>query len=869
MAKRKQQKTYDQRSLELRDQLDTQNPTTSRPLEPVSDPMSVGQAHQTSTSKVGRIVTGRIIQSMPHLNWYRVHFQTGYGTMPCCKLSGDSNLMPLGTREVGPLLPDNDVLVFMDPELHFGIILGAYPRITENPNLLFPDWVNQGGGTGVLREGYYKEYLTTLQRKHGVKNFSASRPLDATSYDWGRINELGGRMLMTPFMIQAMADEITGLQCFYFNQLCRLTGHNLDIRSAATEFRVRDNESEFQIYSGEAIYPWEQLGQKDKDGDPVKENEAEDVLHKRPVAALDVDKEKAVPFHRKRIWGGYAGQGGLREVVGPDKTPVAYEYDDDNNPNALFREQVGLDGSWALSSAKSIVLAKRAAQISPKLIKHPNTPNGEEYKASGTYGEGPDHKIKDLEEPEGEHNQWLTAAGALDFHAHLFKWKALHPFVYNKELFTAEEGDLATVSETPDYSTLESQHCLDRPTPIKIKIDERYGETNFYQVLSHLTMTEDGIIKLECGYGNSLIFGPDGITLDSPADIKFRTGRNIVAMAGHDINLTARESLDLSATNKDLRIKSQKNMQLLAKEGGILVETKSTGNTQTYKDKVGEDVESAGITFLAKAASVNVLGAGVYVKALEKDGIALDSNNGDAPITTHSTTFERRIKHDARDVYGLSKSKTVNVYTSTSTHINTPMTVNGYLFVDGSGLFKNGINVVFGHIATSQSENFQGKVGVLKEASLEDAKSKIETIDLYEKNYSTAATETFEAFVAAYYGEKKISNPETYVNMAFSFRTEAQYGTEDFVWLAPSWQQQGDSGDGWTEEAIDYQGDTYMVYPGKKNWRDKQTLLTYEPNLLQSATGEITEKAPTADNYEDAKYSSLQVTKLEGGLKHI
>jgi hypothetical protein len=112
-------------------------------------------------------------------------------------------------------------------------------------------------------------------------------------------------------------------------------------------------------------------------------------------------------------------------------------------------------------------------------------------------------------------------------------------------------------------------------------------------------------------------------------------------MAGHDLILKAKESADLTATNHDVRIKAERNMQVVAgsddgSAGGILLESRSKSAGPWSGE--GEAAQSSGIILKAPDSGIFASGSKVRLNApnrLTLDGFDKEgANKGVLQIST-------------------------------------------------------------------------------------------------------------------------------------------------------------------------------------------------------------------------------------------
>src|SRR5207244_2245705 len=95
----------------------------------------------------------------------------------------------------------------------------------------------------------------------------------------------------------------------------------------------------------------------------------EDVQFGVAKAKLEPSQADQQPFFRYQEYGGYLGQAHTRSVAIPPEGGEVNRFSDKTAIPGVFREVIGLDGTYALESAKRIVLAKRSLIPIPKRVK--------------------------------------------------------------------------------------------------------------------------------------------------------------------------------------------------------------------------------------------------------------------------------------------------------------------------------------------------------------------------------------------------------------------------------------------------------------------------------------------------------------------
>lgn len=366
------------------------------------DSMRAAQAHMQSLGFAGHWVRGMVVHALPYYHWYKVQCGDGFGWQAACKLES-CGLVPVGPRNISPLPPGSLVMLYLPKGFNYGFIAGAVPPMVAEGKVVCPDWVVQGGNSGIKREDAHKFPIKNLYKEGGVRDFSSQRPQDATAFEEGWVTPTGLAVTIDDFFLQVRVNEMCGLFMSWYDSWCRLAGVQLHIESSIHEEACVEDEGEAHYFRGYATYPWEGIGLYDSGTDIAKEYTDKEVQYTKAVGKVDLPEgeEDVQPLYRAREYGGYMGQGYYREVVKPAKQSGKRKFKDDASPpdEGLFREHIGLDGSYCIASAKRLAFLKRCKLVSPWQKKLPEDQNGDDqkknnYKFSGKTGGGPEHKMK-------------------------------------------------------------------------------------------------------------------------------------------------------------------------------------------------------------------------------------------------------------------------------------------------------------------------------------------------------------------------------------------------------------------------------------------------------------------------------------------
>lgn len=161
--------------------------------------------------------------------------------------------------------------------------------------------------------------------------------------------------------------------------------------------------------------------------------------------------------------------------------------------------------------------------------------------------------------------------------AYTLGWEGLHTFHYHsKDYYLPNESELGEFNKSvlPVYSSLSRYQYLGEdpesvyPETISVKVDHRYGEVKIYLNTAVFGLKADGNFILQSGCGASIKSVAGNLELTAPGDIIMRPGRNLVALSGHDTVIKARNSVDISASENDIRMVAWSNFMVGGAVGG-------------------------------------------------------------------------------------------------------------------------------------------------------------------------------------------------------------------------------------------------------------------------------------------------------------
>lgn len=897
---------------------------------PVSDPNCKLVGHELGFCDTGKMCLGYIIDGSAISNCYRVHLEKRSPIVAVPLTGAGSALM--GATEINTYPPGTPVIVMVHDKVSTGYIMGAVPMLLQTADTAFHDYISQASRKRV--DDCHKKFLR-MPGGGGFVDASGWRPFDATlASEWGAITTTGCKVTLDDFMVQASVNEMCGVWGFYHDSMLRIAGYNMQIWTAGAEEEDYIDQSEAYNFEGWSPFAWEGNGAI-KPGVPTVAEFTPDQYQCAtgcPWYAHWENKSDYVQgFHRTQLWHGYLGQGRRLIVQVPPKgqevftleaggekvtPPPAYDSDpngscgggcnvdstpskpSDTPPIGLHEDNIALDGRRFIASAKGVVIAKRMLIPMHVRRKRPDHPEGDDaetnYKSAGLHGKGPDHPITGDFKAEDPHPNMQRASGVLDLHAYLFNYAGLHAFYWHKKDFKTFEQDELDYAEyqhrVPNFGQLRGSMYLKEPPPKNIEIDHRYNKDgkkqNFYETTSAISLLEDGSVVISDGYGAEIRMCGGCLILSAPGDVWMKSGRHSQIWSGGDGIIRANGSVDISTSTKNVRIKSEKNVMILAgnnqyskgKDGGVLIE--SRGEMITYDfEKPGDEVRFGGVVLRAPDSNVAALAHQIYLRSgggnndFEPGNITIDAGKGEKDIITKSNRIFNYVGEDGQicNFFSLADAgdpQVAHYFSRDFTLLSGSLGLEENI-IAGKGLLCRDFIVCDGPIV--------GDAVVFPcEGDCEkDVNEAIDKIVEYIYKILPEMANKFhdEYLMALWYGEKRAGNDRVMDIMEFSWRTDDQYKIPDFMLYEDRWQQMaritGKIPDTWTEYPVKSKvaGETYP-FPGKKWLVDEPCYRTQDFNLLQWEGDGFRDKTrgkeDLAAEYKEPSYEQSKPKKING-----
>jgi hypothetical protein len=867
---------------------------------PAADPTQSAHGHRKSLTPHSDIRHGYVVDYVAYARCYRVFLDGNHPIIPCALLMQGSST-PWGARSLSSIPPGCGVQVLVHPQRTYGFIIGVEPRQRIDARESRADWISQSGRCGLRVDGVHRQVFQCTG-KGGVIDWSTNRPMDSLSGEEGWITETGVRIFIDPFMAQLAANEACGVTVFYHDDLLRLAGYNLHQFTCGSTLEVLDDEGEVHWVGGWSPFPWEQLGCLRPGVDPFRDVTAQAAQFDEPhYSYVEPKEDRQIPFQRTLDLRGYLGQGGKRMILtppegelylpGPPADPARPPPAPDERPEGVLDEFRSLTGRYAVRSAKGIHLAKRVGIPAPRPRRRPEDPAGdnpENYRPSGHAGAGPAHRLAGGPAADGTLPHLRQAAGLIDLHAWVFNWEAYHPLHYHGndwELPEEAETRLAPPRPASRFADLAHRFFLPRPEALRLKVDHRYGTVDYFPNEANVDMNDDGSVVLADGYGAEIRLVGGHIYFHCPGDIWFLPGRNINGWAGRDLCLRARNSCDITATDRDVRLKAEKNLHLLGgndgRVGGVLIESNAP-SSYAYDDAVGEDVVSGGVQLRASAGALVTWSKDVYIRTGGGDiasggQIVIDADRGRGVITTNSRFLINYAAESMADYFGTAgEIRAANIYSAQGNVLGAALEVVGSGIFTGTVLVNGWFEAVGGHIATELAQNPKyAYVAPLKDRPLAEARDVLErAVEVEKKSIDEARRGYRQGFTEYWYKEPNAGSDKTIRAAHVTLRTDGQYGTAGFDLYEARWQQLArlahEPRTAWVERPVRVGNRATYPYPGADAWAKDAHLHEQDPTLYDGAAGQTRPRGGAeAGPYEQPRLGVDKTRVLDGNYTII
>lgn len=829
--------------------------------EPAAD---ANKNYGVSTSLVqptGVLTEGIIKYALPGYGGYRVAL---FGLGGVIRARNGMNAYE-GTSDVSVLPIGTHVIVAANPSTSLGTIIGIKPMIQGEAADAFCDFVVQGSGVGLYCSPHYLDYLSRTADAAAALPYAGDRPLDGLPGDWTVMSPTGVGLHADTEMAYIRTSELCGLFLFREDGHARLSGESLAMESLSV--REESGVTAYETYAEtqQAFYPWEAVGYANPGGMTLQTFEQE-AVYAGTTAKTEPTSLDAIPIARLTTYGGYLGQGELTIL----STPTGDTENRLSNPTesrGLFREQVMLDGTYLLESARQMFFVK-ATDI-PVLHRNASRDylaEGETYRSSGTGIEGDEHIVSQLHSGD----PLADATGLSDLYAYASAWQGLHAAVYNPNVEV--KYPTAASSFSP---SLEGTDRITPPSPEKVRIDHRYNEVDIYRVLSLFAFLPDGTVVLRDGLGAELRMS-GGVVELSGTGVYVNAAKTVSVLAGQ-VALRAQQDIEVVSSLASVRIKAERNVMVMGGHsgiGGVLIESRSVGYDSQWPAEVGE-ASIAGVMIKSTQSAVGIYGGEVLLQTGPTDAGSL---NGriiiDSPqnsIILRSVT-QHSYSQGYYDHFGDHPDRVArtNYRAPGLTLISGSLSVSEQIVGGGSMQIRDNYTTEKGHYASTLSQDYQGLVGIEKQPGLIAKTLKRSETDLQEAK--KAGQEALDNYRDTLRAENRPGNPETIRAATFGFPSSEAYGASNVTLVQPYWQQLLPSGTSWREPIVKYRGnDSTRPWPGHSRWEDPAGYkeVDGESVYFDKLRQRPIDPTENRETYEQITPPTIRNVSIQSGLKTV
>jgi hypothetical protein len=312
---------------------------------------------------------------------------------------------------------------------------------------------------------------------------------------------------------------------------------------------------------------------------------------------------------------------------------------------------------------------------------------------------------------------------------------------------STRKADDNVVQGPIDFSQLRGKQFIPLPEPQEVAIDHRFS-AKFYELLSCLDFLPDGGMVLRGGMGCEIKMSGGNVTISAPGDVMVQTGRSIINYAGDDFIAKAHNSADITASNKDLRLKAEVNLDIMGGNSGsgrTLIECRADGSNNDVTNKFGEDVQQSGLILSSGNSNLSMIaGNDLYLRTMF-GSINIDAAKGQGSIKTSSNNVINYTNSFSM-AYSSGNVESAHIFTQNTAAISGSIIATRQLTITDGGIFANGrMGSIDGQLGKKGPET-DGQLAILRQ-QLDANKNQLR--DSYE-----------QAFTTGLYSEKKIGNDD-------------------------------------------------------------------------------------------------------------
>lgn len=682
--------------------------------------------------------------------------------LPCLWLSDTFNRW-FGAKRITPPSIGTEVAVICSNDSKYGVIVGTLNATGE--------WADKPAenifATPVDRE---QDTEAHKSKDWGFGSFlidgSDGVPLDALPGDDITINAQGALSAVLELLTMIRGGNAASIETFVFDQLTRITGYNLQERTSLYDRNVMEDHG---------------FVSEDESGSHILDETLGNGL---PDDTEEENMGSARRFQNLRGW-----LGGLVQkfILRPDMSPVKMDEAADKNDLGLYQRYEHLSGLVLERSLTGGGIIKGMSIPVPKKKKEADNPSGNSDKIKND-------PIKEFKFSSSPGTPASAGCQTRDFLAYLFnKVAAARLSEMDKDWDVPDEATCPTLNDQSNppgaggfYREFPNEVDAMKDSSNGSVMSDKSGVMKTRQGTAWCMVLPDGSVSIRDIWGSQIEMRGGHIDISASKDIRLSAGGSVVVLGGDDCIIKGRKSVDITATEQQVRIRSQREMFIHAEGGGMLISLGSAG--QKFAKKDGEERALPGIC----------------IKVPDKGGVTI--NAGQLTCNLSDALF---INEDGEGNFPKIWGK-----------------ISGcYLKVEGGGgvayQFDNGgIEMTQeGLIYCSGDIWSEGNIAIKGDATFGSEPT-------YPSNWDD--TDSVEDLLKDTFDDiDELQNQfklEELKDNYFVFRTVDNYATKGGAWFESFWQREMDSTSEWKERP---DKDGQFPYPGKDHYNGGRSFWKY------------------------------------------
>lgn len=581
------------------------------------DPFGIGNFIADAAKGPPQLVRqGSIIRYEPHTHSAAVLI-SGTGGIWTCMFADELLSYTLGFADTHPAREGDCVLVLqVSEDAHLGTIIGRipYPLLWNGE-----DEYNDP-------DNYHRRLFTQLPDTRDLKIGSFTKPLRNEFDDSTQIATNFRPTDIYPGEFAKVNQHNCGIKGGLFSVTLLGGGANLRLSGLSNMARLscdtykrhsmHGNLHEFhngRYLSSErelAVFQEERLGgSRKKDKVWTKDSEA------------PTEGEGQTIKPRMKDLTGFFGNLSAKFCLRPDPNDQGIrKIGDCPNEEGVSRETIDPSGQYRLSAAGMIAIERTGRIPVPVRIAYPTDK---------------DHEIPN--DPEA---------------LHPFKHDTSDPALRQLELYDRQAYDLKNQYSrvdglgegiTSDYYVPEESGM----DPLTDAYDKKIGGESTSSTVklneydrrrAGIYIGEDGSVIVRDAWGSEIVMLGGNITMSCAGNIMTLPGKTALTVAGDDIVQKAQNSIDIHASEHDVRLSAARNMEICGgadesdHQGGVIIESKGNVAGPWDGDDKGESARLSGITLKSGKQDIVIDGKNLSLRSRKRTSIVSGDNEMDGDV---------------------------------------------------------------------------------------------------------------------------------------------------------------------------------------------------------------------------------------------